>query len=140
MSTNNDRGLKLVTSISNLDDSKVLLFSSCKSGYQMCFRQETTAVYDSSRSTGVVSTSLSTYIDRWLRLVTICANLDHKVANQLLIVVIVNSIFSRQRSRISHIFITRTILCTCMTWYNVPLNLCQLNVGISKNVSLTPKF
>lgn len=64
MSTNNDRGLKLVTSISNLDNYKVLLFSSCNSGYQMCFRQETTAAYDSPRSTGVVSTSLSTYIDR----------------------------------------------------------------------------
>lgn len=64
MSTNYDRGLRLLTSNPNLDNSKVLLFSSCKSGYRMRFRQETTAVYDSSRSTGVVSTSLSTYIDR----------------------------------------------------------------------------
>lgn len=65
MSTNNDRRLRLFTSNPNLDNSKVLLFSSCKSGYHiMCFRQETTAVYDSARSTGVVSTSLSTYIDR----------------------------------------------------------------------------
>lgn len=98
----------------------------------MCFRQETTAVYDSSRSTGVVSTSLSTYIDHWLRLVTICANLDHKVANQLLIAVIINNILSRQRSGLSYIFITRTI-CICTTWYNVPLKLCQLNVGIASS-------
>lgn len=84
MSTNNDRGLRLLTSNLNLDNSKVLLLPSYKSGYQMCFRQETPAVYDSSRSTGVVSTSLSTYIDLGLRLVTICTNLDLKSSKSMI--------------------------------------------------------
>lgn len=65
MSTNNDRTLRLVTSYPSLDSSKVLLFEAANQYQdQMCFRQETTAVYDSSRSSGVVSAPLSTYIDR----------------------------------------------------------------------------
>lgn len=65
MSTNNGRALRLLTSYPSLDYSKVLLFEAANQ-YQdrMCFRQETTAVYGPSRSSGVVSTPLTTYIDR----------------------------------------------------------------------------